>query len=336
MKQGTRPRTAGEIAWQELVLGGRWYTNGPGPQEARGSFPGDIAEVLVYDRALSDGERLQVEQYLAAKHDKLLKADRVALGLPETTAPIKVLDPVVPCQVLVPGFEARWLPVDLPNINNLMYRPDGKLIALGYNGMVWLLEDTNNDGLEDKATVWFDNPKGSVRSPIGMDLLPKGHPLGEGLVVACKGKVVLLHDPDNDGKAKEKVLAQGWVELPLNVDALGVAVDPKDGSIYFGLGCADFSNGHQVGKDGKAAYQLDSERGTILRLSPDASKREVVCTGIRFPVALRMGPGNELFCSDQEGATWLPNGNPFDELLHIRKGLHFGFPPRHPKHLPNV
>ena len=336
LKQGSRPRTGGEIAWQELVLGGRWYTNGPGPQEARGSFPGDIAEVLVYDRALSDGERLQVEQYLAAKHDKLLKADRLALGLPEATAPIKLLDPVVPCQVLVPGFEARWLPVDLPNINNLMYRPDGKLIALGYNGMAWLLEDTDNDGLEDKATVWFENPKGSVRSPIGMDLLPKGHPLGEGLVVACKGKVVLLHDPDNDGKATEKVLAQGWVELPLNVDALGVAVDPKDGSIYFGLGCADFSNGHQVGKDGKAAYQLNSERGTILRLSPDASKREVVCTGIRFPVALRMGPGNELFCSDQEGATWLPNGNPFDELLHIRKGLHFGFPPRHPKHLPSV
>lgn len=336
LKQGTRPRTGGEIAWQELVLGARRYTNGPGPQEVRGSFPGDIAEVLLYDRALDDGERQQVERYLAAKHDKLMQADRVALGLPESTAPIKLLDPVVPCQVLVPGFEARWLPVDLPNINNLMYRPDGKLIALGYNGMAWLLEDTDNDGLEDKATVWFDNPKGSVRSPIGMDLLPKGHPLGEGLVVACKGKVVLLHDPDRDGKATEKVLAQGWVELPLNVDALGVAVDPKDGSIYFGLGCADFSNGHQVGKDGKAAYQLNSERGTILRLSPDASKREVVCTGIRFPVALRMGPGNELFCSDQEGATWLPNGNPFDELLHIRKGLHFGFPPRHPRHLPNV
>src|SRR5690606_30486814 len=27
---------------------------------------------------------------------------------------------------------------------------------------------------------------------------------------------------------------------------------------------------------------------------------------------------------------------PFDELLHIEKGRHYGFPPRHPKHLPNV
>ncbi|MBA3452315.1 MAG: ThuA domain-containing protein, partial [Deltaproteobacteria bacterium] len=44
------------------------------------------------------------------------------------------------------------------------------------------------------------------------------------------------------------------------------------------------------------------------------------------------------FCSDQEGATWLPNGNPFDELLHIKRDSvrHYGFPPRHPKYLPDV
>jgi putative heme-binding domain-containing protein len=44
----------------------------------------------------------------------------------------------------------------------------------------------------------------------------------------------------------------------------------------------------------------------------------------------------DLFCSEQEGATWLPNGNPFDELLHIQPGRHYGFPPRHPKYLPDV
>jgi putative heme-binding domain-containing protein len=44
----------------------------------------------------------------------------------------------------------------------------------------------------------------------------------------------------------------------------------------------------------------------------------------------------DLFCTDQEGATWLPNGNPLDELLQIEPGRHYGFPPRHPKHLPEV
>jgi putative heme-binding domain-containing protein len=53
-------------------------------------------------------------------------------------------------------------------------------------------------------------------------------------------------------------------------------------------------------------------------------------------VALAFRGDGELFCSDQEGATWLANGNPFDELLHIERGRHYGFPPRHPKRLPGV
>ena len=61
-----------------------------------------------------------------------------------------------------------------------------------------------------------------------------------------------------------------------------------------------------------------------------------MCTGIRFPVGMAFNSEGDLFATDQEGATWLPNGNPFDELLHIQPGRHYGFPPRHPKHLPDV
>ncbi|MGY8689462.1 MAG: c-type cytochrome, partial [Verrucomicrobiales bacterium] len=73
-----------------------------------------------------------------------------------------------------------------------------------------------------------------------------------------------------------------------------------------------------------------------MRIAPDFKSREKICTGIRWPIALRFNPLGDLFCTDQEGATWLPNGNPYDELLHIQPGRHYGFPPRHPKHLPNV
>ena len=58
--------------------------------------------------------------------------------------------------------------------------------------------------------------------------------------------------------------------------------------------------------------------------------------GIRFPVGLHFNKAGDLFCTDQEGATWLANGNPRDELLHIQPGRHYGFPPRHPRHLPDV
>src|SRR5207249_359569 len=127
----------------------------------------------------------------------------------------------------------------------------------------------------------------------------------------------------------------GWKELPHGVDALGVVLD-KEGSVYFGLGCADYTNPYLLDKEGKAHYDIKSERGTILKVSPDFKKRQIIATGIRFPVGLAFNRHDDLFATDQEGATWLPNGNPFDELLHIHKGVHYGFPPRHPKHLPDV
>jgi putative heme-binding domain-containing protein len=154
--------------------------------------------------------------------------------------------------------------------------------------------------------------------------------------VPSKGKCSLIVDQNGDDVADQEItISTGWKEIPQAVDALGMAVG-ADGSLYFGLGTTDFSNGFLVDADGKGHYDITSERGTILKLSPDFQTRQIIATGIRFPVALAFNAHGDLFCTDQEGATWLPNGNPFDELLHIRSGRHYGFPPRHSRHLPNV
>ena len=237
--------------------------------------------------------------------------------------------------MLVPGFSVEKLPLELTNLNNLRYRHDGVLVALGYNGNVWLLRDTNADGLEDTATLYWDN-KGKLRGPIGLVVTPPGYSHGSGVIVASKGKLSMLADTDGDDIADtEKIIASGWREISPRVDAVGVAM-AADGTLYFAIGCADYANGHQVNKQGVSEYDLESVRGTIQKVSPDWSKRETVCTGVRFPVSMDWTDEGQLITSEQEGATWLPNGNPFDELLHIVEGKHYGFPPRHPKHLPNV
>src|SRR5262249_781154 len=68
----------GERAWNpaplslaELTVGARYYTNGPGKQEVRGFARCDIAEVLLFNRTLSDDETKKVREYLNAKHAKL-------------------------------------------------------------------------------------------------------------------------------------------------------------------------------------------------------------------------------------------------------------------------
>ena len=110
----------------------------------------------------------------------------------------------------------------------------------------------------------------------------------------------------------------------------------RDGSIYYGTGTGDYTNAYLLDEQQQAHYEAGTERGAIVRVSPDFKTREPVCSGIRFPVGMAFNGAGDLFCTDQEGATWLPNGNPFDELLHIQTDRHYGFPPRHPKHLPSV
>lgn len=333
-EEGKRSRSGSQLSMDEITIGSRFYNNGSGEQVAAGFNRCDIAEVLVYGRVLTSDEIVKLRTYLNTKYAALkdaLPADIPGQG--QALVPIKN-PPAV--QVFVPGFTVRELPVSLTNINNIKYRSDGTLVAAGYNGNIWLLKDTDGDGLEDTATLFWENKK-SLSSPIGMDLTPSNYPQGQGVFLAAEGKCVLVVDTDQDGKGdKEIVVAGGWKERSVNIDVVGVAVDPKDGSIYFGRGTPNYANGYLLDKDGKAAYSLADERGTIQRVSPDFKTREVISTGIRFPVGMRFNRHGDLFASDQEGATWLPNGNPLDELLHIQRGRHYGFPPRHPKHLPHV
>ncbi len=326
--QGKRDRKDNPMAMEEITVGARLYSNSGEPPFVQGFLDGEISEVLVYSRVMNLDERAQVERYLAKKYVNRETGDRKLSAL----TPVTNLPPV---QVFVPGFSVRELPVKLSNINCVDYREDGKLVALGYDGKVWLLTDTDGDGVEDKAQPFWTNSV--LRSPIGMALTPPNYPKGRGVFVSTKDRITLLVDTDNDDIGdKEIIVTKGWAESFHGVDALGCAVD-KDGSVYFGLGTANFTDGYVVDKaTDKSTYGVDPERGAISRVTPDFSKREVIASGIRFPVAMKFNAAGDLFCSDQEGATWLPNGNPLDELLHIQRGKHYGFPPRHPKYLPNV
>ncbi|HEX4149081.1 MAG TPA: ThuA domain-containing protein, partial [Pirellulales bacterium] len=329
---GQRDRRPSQIRLDQLTVGARFYTNG-GPPATRGFLAGEIAEVLIYGRLLSEAEQASVDQYLAARYGHLRP-----VPMPSSSAAARPLPRVKgppPVQIFAPGFAARRLPLELTNVNNVLYRDDGRLVALTYDGRIFLLRDSDGDGLEDRADVFWDQP--GVTAPIGMALTPPGYARGRGVFLASKGRVLLIVDKDGDDRGDEVlVVADRWPEmLHHRVDALGVEV-LADGTVYFGLGSGSFTNAYELDGEKQPHYDLRSERGTILKVSPDFKRREVVATGIRFPVAIRANRAGDVFCTDQEGATWLANGNPFDELLHIQPGRHYGFPPRHPRYLPSV
>src|SRR6266436_5829104 len=232
--------------------------------------------------------------------------------------------------MLTPGFTVRELPVRLSNINNLRFTPDGRVTALGYDGRIHILRDNDGDGIEDKDTLFWDKPTLTV--PVGMAWSK------DGLYVSSHGKVSLLRDTDGDGKADvEEIIANGWPATDVasgGVDATSVTLD-RAGNVYFGLLTADYSNPYRV-KDGVSHYDLKGKRGTIQKLSRDRKTMESIATGIRVPYTLVFNRLGDLFCTDQEGETWCPNGNPLDELNHILPGRNYGFPPQHEKWLPNL
>lgn len=332
-RTGERTRDPQPISIAELTAGARFYTFG-GPQAVQGYGAWDIAEVLVYGRALSPDEATTVRKYLDEKYTSVRRI--LPPDLESSAAMLEPVEDPPAIQTLLPGFSVQELPVDLTNINNVLYRPDGTLMALAYNGTIWRLRDTDGDALEDSAELFWDS-RGSLRSPIGMDVAPPGYQHGDGVFVTSKNRCVLIVDTDDDGKAdREIAVAEGWQEGLHQVDGLGVAYDKRDGSVYFGRGTHNFTDPLLKDQDAKPRYKLADESGVVLRVSPDFKSREIVATGIRFPVALRFNRHGDLFATDQEGATWVPNGNPFDELLHIQQGRHYGFPANDGVHVTGV
>ena len=240
--QATRPRGAGPIEPNELRVGCRFANPAPGRDGETGFFDGAIAEVLVYDRALTDDERAKVGKYLRHKHAPLFA--------------LKGVPPKPPVQMLVPGFTVREVPVKLPNLTAIRYGPDGRLYGAGYDGRMHVLSDTDGDGLEDKAEVLWDKPV--FRTPMAFTWSPDGT-----MYVTSNGKITALRDTNNDGRPdKDELINTGWPPdagfTGGGVDAMGLVFD-KEGNFYFGLGCTLFANAYLVDdKTGVSRYDIRS------------------------------------------------------------------------------
>ncbi len=153
-----------------------------------------------------------------------------------------------------------------------------------------LIEDTNGDGVADKATVFADGFN-AIEDGTGAGVLIHNHDV----FYTCIPKLWKLRDTSGDGKADVKeALADGFgVRVAFRGhDMHGLQLGP-DGRIYFSIGDRGY---HVTNKEGQLLARPDT--GAVFRCDLDGSHLEVFAFGLRNPQELAFDDFGNLFTGD--------------------------------------
>ena len=130
------------------------------------------------------------------------------------------------------------------------------------------------------------------------------HPLGLKIVkgeifVTCRDGIWRLNDLNNDGECDfyEAFNFDVKVTKSFHEFVFDLQTDPA-GNFYF-------AKAGPVKNGGRGFDEIMAQHGTLMRVSPDGAKLDVIATGFRAPNGIGVGPHGELTSGDNEG-TWTP------------------------------
>ena len=199
--------------------------------------------------------------------------------------------------------------VRILNPIQLVQGPGGKLFAANQSGEVYILRDSDGDGLEDEAALYCNVMEDSLRSPAGF-----AH-RGDTVFIGTSQQIRAYLDRNKDGKADTS-----WTffdDVPYSQHpyewTCGLTFGP-DGWLYFVMSTDSWNAG--------ASPDPKGYRGAILRISPDGKKVERLATGIRSVYGMRFNDDGDLFFIDNEGG-----GNQKEELNRFVRGAFYGHNP---------
>jgi hypothetical protein len=176
--------------------------------------------------------------------------------------------------------------------------PDGRAALCTFHGDVWVVS-----GIDDKlARLTWKRYATGLFQPLGVKVV-------EGKVyVTGRDQITRLHDLNGDGEAdfyenfnNDTVVTANYHEFCLDLQT------DSGGNFYFAKGAPwppTVESPHQ---------------GTLIKVSRDGAKMEVIATGLRAPNGMGIGPRDEITVSDNEGH-WIPTS----KLNLVKPGGFYG------------
>lgn len=169
--------------------------------------------------------------------------------------------------------------------SGLDFSVDGKsAYVCTWDGDVWRVTGIDDDG---PAVSWQRIASGLFQ-PLGVKRR------GDDLFVTCRDQLVVLRDLDGDGATDfyENVNSDHQVTDHFHEFAMGLQTDAA-GNFYYAKSARH------------ARTALVPQHGTLLKISADGARTEILANGFRAANGVCLNPDGSFFVTDQEGF-WTP------------------------------
>jgi len=179
------------------------------------------------------------------------------------------------------------------------FLPDGKRMAVcSWDGDVWLVGGID----KPEAGLTWQRIASGLFQPLGLKVRDGA------IFVCCRDQIVRLHDLNGDGETDfyECFNNDHQVTEHFHEFAMGLQTD-AEGNFYYA-------------KSGRHALPaLVPHHGTLLKVSKDGGKTEILATGFRAANGVCLNPDGTFFVTDQEGF-WTPK----NRINLVEKGGFYG------------
>jgi putative heme-binding domain-containing protein len=170
-------------------------------------------------------------------------------------------------------------------LSGLDFFPGGTRAAVcDWDGDVWLVDGVN---APDGELSWRRIASGLFQ-PLGLKIVDGA------IYVACRDQIAILRDLNGDGETDfyECFNSDHQVTEHFHEFAMDLQTDAQ-GNFYYTKGARH------------AKKAIVPQHGTLLKVSRDGSKTEILATGFRAPNGVLLNPDGTFFVTDQEGH-WIP------------------------------